>query len=86
MLIALEEKRDLFRDNDAFENFIQFFRDAVANDATPLVVSGHEPLFTAVSPESAQQLLAGRILKRLAENPEMLSNLKDRLESEDIVE
>jgi hypothetical protein len=44
----------------------------------PLVISGKELLVAAVSQDLAQQLLADRILKCLAENPEMLSEFRHR--------
>jgi hypothetical protein len=86
MVIALEKQKAKFRDAAAFEEFLQVFREALKDDAMPLVVSGNELLFAAISRESAQQLLADRISKRLAENPEMLSELRSRLESDDIVD
>ena len=86
MVIALEKQKALFRGAAAFEEFVQVFREAFKDDAMPLVVSGNELLFAAISRESAQQLLSDRILKRLAENLEMLSELKSRLESDDIVD
>ena len=86
MVIALDKQKALFRDSAAFEQFLQLFRDAFRDDAMPLVVSGKELLFAAVSRDSAQQLLADRILKHLAENPDMLSELRSRLESTDIVD
>lgn len=86
MVIALDNQKALFRSEAAFEEFLQVFRTAFKDDAMPLVVSGKELLFAAVSRESAQQLLADRILKRLGENPQMLADLRERLESDDIVD
>ena len=86
MVIALDKKKDLFRDQAAFDQFVGYIRQALADDAMPLVMSGNEVLFAAVSGEPAKQLLADRILKRLAENPDMLAELRNRLESDDIVD
>ena len=86
MVIALDKQKALFRDAAAFEQFVQVLREAIKDDSMPLVVSGEELLFTAVSREMAQHLLADRILNRLCEDPELLSKLKDRLESDDIID
>ena len=86
MIIELDKQKALFRDEAAFEELLQIFRRALEKEAMPLVVSGDEVLFVAVSREFIQQLMADRILKRFPEKPGMLSDLRNRLESDDIVD
>ncbi len=86
MLMNLEKQKSLFKDEAAFVEFVRSWREAVKQSQMQVVMVNDEVLCTAVSPESTKQLLSERILRRFAENPELLNELKDRFESDEIVD
>lgn len=86
MFIALDEQKDLFRDEAAYKKFIRVFDEALQKNEMPMVLSGNEFLFLAMSSECAQQLMVDRILKRFGDNPKLLSELKNRISHDEIVD
>lgn len=84
--IILEEHKSLFKDEDSFESFIQVFESALSQSDMPAVFWNQGLLFTAVSPQAMKEVISERILRRVSERPELLTEIKDRLERDDIVE
>lgn len=85
-VLSLEKHKDLFKSDETLRQFAKILEAAVEGDAMRLVVLGEELVGALVSPEDAQERLRERIVKRLASNPAILDKLRDRLESDDIVE
>lgn len=56
---------------------------AMRSGQMPIIVSRSEVLFTAVSLEVTKELIARRVANRLAEQPNLLVELKRRLEEEE---
>lgn len=83
--LILDEHRRLFRDDGAFEEYVQLIRDTLRDDFAP-VVSDKEVLGAVVSPEAAKEMIFDRIAKRLAQHPSMLADVKNRLETNAIVD
>ncbi len=86
IVIALDNHKGLFRDEESFSKFIANLNEALEKDPMPQVTVGNELLFTALSGEVSKLLLAERIVSRLWTNPGLLSKLKDSLEDNDIVD
>lgn len=85
--IRLDDHMNLFRDPESFLKFLHIFRDALQGGGTPTIVAQKEPMkFHAVSDEFAKAALADRILRRLAENPDTFSELKESLEDDAVIE
>ena len=81
-VLVLDELKGLFKDETSFHTLVQRFRDALANNAMPQVLTDKEILFTAVSPEATQDLLCERIVSRLSENPSLLDEIEGGLNDE----
>jgi hypothetical protein len=86
MFVEMEEYKGLFKDDAAYRTMIDVFLRAIAKDNSPIVREGKKVLFAALSPEATKVLLTERILKRLSANPELVEEIKDRLEKDAIVE
>jgi hypothetical protein len=86
MFVKMDEYKGLFKDDNAYQAMLNVFTAAFSKSNTPLVFVGKEVLFTAVSPEGTKQMLTDRILKRISEHPELIDEVKDRLEHDAIVE
>jgi hypothetical protein len=80
MILTLDSYKELFKDEASYRSFLAAFQKAFTQHGMPLVLANNEILFTALSPESTKTLLCDRILKRLSESPELLTELKERLE------
>jgi hypothetical protein len=85
MVLMLDNYQDLFKDDTCYRRFVSVFQKAFTQHGMPLVFAGKEIVFTALSPESTKKLLSDRILRRLSKDPELLTELQQRLE-EPIVE
>jgi len=77
--IFLDSYRNLFRDEIAYRQFVELFRKAVAKTATP-VFADDELVGGVLSPEQTKDLVYDRILRRIAERPELLDELAERLD------
>lgn len=55
---------------------------AIKEGQISVVVSDSEVLFAAISPEMTKEMIAKRVATRLAENPNILAEIKERLEEE----
>ncbi len=80
--LILNDYKDLFKNEASYDALIRVFHDAMANHGMPIVVSGKEVLFTAISPEATQDMLRDRIVRRLAEKPALLDAIARGLEEE----
>jgi len=83
--LILEEYRDLFRDQEAFAKFVEEVRGKLENDFSPILL-GSEVLGAFVSPEAAKEVIYERIIGRIAKEPKLLDDIKDRLENDEIVD
>lgn len=81
----LEDHRKLFRDDEAFSSFVQLIRAKLSDDFSP-VMSDKEVLGAFVSSEAAKEMIFDRIAKRLSKDPSTLSDVRDRLENDKIVD
>jgi hypothetical protein len=81
-VLMLDEMKGLFKDETSFQALVQYFRDALANRGMPIVLADKEVLFTAVSPETTQDMLCERIINRLSENPALLDDIEGGLNDE----
>ena len=82
-VLMLDESKDLFKNEAAYQSLIERFRDAMANDEMPIVLAENRVLFTAICPAATQDMLCRRIVDRLAQKPELLDaiaqGLKDKI-------
>jgi hypothetical protein len=86
-LIRMKDFSSLFKDRASYERFVQIFQEALSGGEMPMVLTDEEEvLFTAISPESTKEVLCGKILERLSENPSLVDDLRDRLENDNIVD
>ena len=81
-VLVLDELKGLFKDEASFRALIQQFREAMAGNSMPLVLTDKEVLFTAVSPEATHDMLCERIVSRLSENPTLLDQIEAGLNDE----
>lgn len=65
---------------------VQLIRDASLQDGMQTVLYGDEFIGTVLAPNMIREVIQDRILKRFSESPKLLDELRDRLESEDIVD
>jgi hypothetical protein len=86
-VVILDKHKDLFKNEEAFRTFARVLKEAVSNDAMPLVIYDDSLVGALLSPDEAEERLRGRIMKRVAAaSPGLLDTLRSRLESDDLVE
>ncbi|MEQ8791762.1 MAG: hypothetical protein RIC55_36200 [Pirellulaceae bacterium] len=83
--IALDQWKRLFRDDESFAEFVQGLESHSKHDMN-ILLSGNRVVGSLLSPEGTRNVLYERMLKRIAENPALLAEIADRLESDDIVD
>ena len=81
----LENHRELFRDEASFDHFVEAVKAASSTDLA-LIFARHEIIGAVLSPQAAKQVLCERMVHSIAKNPELLSEIEDRLVNERIVD
>ena len=84
-VINIDVHKDLFRDENAFEEFAQFLFSSLQHDLRPIICK-QKVVGSALSAEGTKEVLYDRMVKRIAERPELLRELADRIENDEIVE
>lgn len=73
-------------DRNRFTNLEEFCRAilaAISEGNISVVVADSDVLFAAISPETTKEMLAVRVANRLAEQPDLLTDLQSRIETEE---
>lgn len=84
-VIKLDDYRPLFRDDEAFREFVAAFKSIGAQGAS-LVLAGGEAIGSILSAGGTKELLYERVVKKIAADPNILTKLADRLERGNIVD
>lgn len=84
-VINLDGYKTLFRDENAFQEFARVLGAGLRQDLRPIICN-QQVIGAALSAEGTKDILYDRMVKRIAERPELLSELADRIEHDDIVE
>lgn len=82
---TLETHRELFRDAASFDAFIEAVKQASHKDMA-LILARHEIIGAVLSPQATKQVLSDRMVHSLARNPELLSQMAERIQNDKIVE
>jgi hypothetical protein len=83
--VNLDDYKGLFRDDRSYHEFVGVLKEAASVTVLP-IFSGQELLGGITSPGGVKESLSERFLKRLAERPDLLSEIADRMENDEIVE
>lgn len=84
-VINLDGYKALFRDENAFQEFARVLGSSLRQDLRPIICN-QKVIGAALSAEGTKEVLYDRMVKRIAERPELLAELADRIEHDDIVE
>lgn len=84
--MMLDEHKDLFKSEQAFEQFVERMNSSLADAPMLAVFSNKKLLFTVVSPDATKDVLYERILRQLSDDPSILDDIQHRIENEEIVE
>ncbi|HZZ28079.1 MAG TPA: hypothetical protein VFE46_08760 [Pirellulales bacterium] len=71
---------------DSYTSLVEFRQavlSAIKEGQVSVIVSESEVLFAAISPEMTKEMIAKRVATRLAENPNILAEIKERLETQE---
>lgn len=84
-IINLDQQKGLFRDEGAFLQFTKWLGESLKHDLQP-IMCGERVIGSSLSPGATKEYLYERMIRRMAERPELLAELTDRMEHDDIVE
>ena len=84
--LILDEYRSLFRDDGSFEQFVQAVTSRLEHDLSPIISRERGVLGAILSPETTKEVLYERIIRRISESPEILDEIRDRIENDEIVD
>ncbi len=85
-VLILEKHRELFKDDESIQKFVRLLQESTQNKEMQLVLYGESLVGALISTEEAKNRLHERIAKRLTLNPGSVEALKERLQSDDIVQ
>jgi hypothetical protein len=85
-VIRLDQHRELFKNDAAIHRLAELFRSIFEKNETPLVMFEDGVVFTAVSPNAMKSLLYERLGRAVAKDPEFVTRLQARIESDPIVD
>ena len=83
--LILDEHRNLFKDQESFDQFLQILATNLGQDSS-LVLSGGRVLGTVLSPEATKEILYERMIRGISKSPEVLDEIRDRIENDEIVD
>ena len=84
--LQLNQYADLFRDKNAYDEFVNLFTASVEADEWGMIFADTEFVCTVMGPEGMREIMQRRILNRFADQPDLLDELRERLESDDLVD
>jgi hypothetical protein len=79
LTIPLEGCRELFASDAAMAKFADLLRQSAEEVDTPVLTFQDQPVVTTLSLATTQSVLRDRILRKLAEQPNLLERFVDRL-------
>ncbi|HEY7425426.1 MAG TPA: hypothetical protein VH682_14440 [Gemmataceae bacterium] len=85
-VFILDKYKQFFKDEESFRQFAQELSGTGKESAMRLVLINEEAVGAFIPLDEALESLRNRIVLRLAKSPDTLDLLKNRLQSEDIVE
>lgn len=85
-VLILDKYKELFKDEASFKKFAEVLGRAGQEDDLKFVLYDESLLVGLISIDEAEGKLKDRILRRLSKNPDIMDRLRERLESDDIVE
>jgi hypothetical protein len=83
--LILDDYRSLFRDDASFDRFVQAVSARLEHDLSP-VISKERVLGAILSPEATKEVLYERMIRRISDAPEILDQIRDRIENDEIVD
>ena len=84
--VQLSEYAQLFRDEHSYSEFVRLFSASLDDDEVQVVFAGSQLLCTVMGPDAVREIMQQRILKRFAEQPDLLDELRDRLGDDYLVD
>ena len=84
--LQLSEHAGLFRDAAAYKEFVRILGSSLDNDELRVVFADSDIVCTVVSPDGIRDLMRHRILARFSEQPDLLDELRQRLEDTELVD
>lgn len=84
-VINLDKYKDLFLDESSYRKFVGCLTASLRGDFRP-IVADERMIGASLSAEAAKSVLYDRMVKHLAQRPELLTELADRLENDEIVD
>jgi hypothetical protein len=85
-VLILDKHKDLFKDEESLQKFAKVLQEATQDQEMLLVLFGERLMGAIISLAEAQKRLRERITIRLRNNPGSIETLRDRLQSDDVVE
>tara|TARA_R110002049_G_scaffold4601_5_gene32151 strand:+ start:219942 stop:220217 length:276 start_codon:yes stop_codon:yes gene_type:complete len=83
--LILDEYKNLFRDDKSYLRFVRVLEDRLRDDFSP-VFSDTEVLGAFLSSDAAKDVIYDRLVQRMGKNPELLDELKRRIEDDKSVD
>ena len=84
--MQLNQYSNLFRDKAAYQEFVRLLGESLEDDELHIVLSDSDVVCTVMGTETVKEIMQHRILKRFAEQPDLLDELRDRLQDTDLVD
>jgi hypothetical protein len=84
--LQLNDYSNLFRSDEAYREFVRLLVQSLDQDELKVIFADTEVVCTVVGPSAVRDIMQHRIIKRFAEQPDLLDELRERLEDGDLVD
>ena len=78
--LHLTEYADLFRDKASYEKFVRVLSDSARSDEVSMLLANGELVGAVMGVEAVRDTVQARLLKRFADQPDLLDELRQRLD------
>jgi len=84
--LQLNDCSNLFKDEKAYQEFVRLLTESVTTDELRVVFADSGLVCAVMGPSAIRELMRHRILKRFADQPDLLDELRDRIQEDDLVD
>ena len=84
--LQLTEYTRLFRDENSYREFVRLLIESLDQEELRVIFSDSDVVCTVIGPAAVKEIMQHRIIKRFAEQPDLLDELRERLGDDDLVD
>ncbi len=85
-VLQLKEYQSLFQDEAAYREFQRRLVESLSEDEEQMLFCGEQMVGALMTPKAISRIMKQRILGRFASQPDLMDEMRKRVEANDLVE